>query len=200
MPRSILLALATLLGCTATTGVPPIHEGPSLSVGHTDSEPDADPRWREANTELERLSIRCDERVAALEDRASSARAASGAASVIAVVVSLIGEATDDDGDGQTLGSARCRAPAGPTSTLPPADQESAIPCGGMAAAGGGGPFPERAIRRRLTLAQLRDAMRHEIDASSEWLSAQRSVASWSDELVDEWEVHRSNLRSLCIE
>lgn len=118
----------------------------------------------------------------------------------MAVVATVVGEVADTSGTtpGVSLGEARCAAPAGPTTTLPAAEQARAIPCGGMAAAGGGGPIAQRAFATQLTAAEQVEAMREQVDAAYAWLDARRSWTQWSDADQGEWDAHASALHALC--
>lgn len=203
--RLRFLALLVLGGCVSTNTFPrPRRSDPApLAVGHGSARAEADPQWRQARESLERLSASCETRRLALERRAEEARVASGVATGAAAAAVIVGEvATSGRGPvrGVSLGDARCPAPAGPTTTLSPEEQETAIPCGGMAAAGGGGPIAQRNISLQLTAADQAEAMREAIAAAEAWLDARRTWPTWSEEDVAEWDVHHATLRSLCVE
>lgn len=199
--RSHLVLLFALAGCASTNTFPvgSVDSDP-LAVGHGNAEPEADPRWHEAREQLERLSAHCDSRREHLEREVHERRTESGVASALAVVAVVAGEVADTSGTtpGVSLGEARCAAPAGPTTTLPAAEQARAIPCGGMAAAGGGGPIAQRAIGTQLTASEQVQAMHDEVDAAYAWLDARRNWTSWSDSDQSEWDAHASALRALC--
>lgn len=197
------LALVVLAGCVTTQTFPaPRSDEVPLTTGHATARSVADPRWREAREDLERLSERCEARREHLQHEADEARVDYGVASAIAVALTIAGELAGVRGSGRgvAMGEARCPAPAGPTTTLAPEQQQTAIPCGGMAAAGGGGPIAQRAIDTQVRQAEEAERMREAIDLAAAFLDERRDLAEWGDEDVRAWDEHYATLRTLCVE
>lgn len=198
---ALLPLVLGVAACVSTTTLPaPAPSRARLEVAREAAADGADPRWLEAHETLEALSRRCETRRAALTEEASEAQRAGTIASVVAVAAAIAGEVAD--GSGTTpevaIGDARCPAPAGPTTTLPGHEQAGAMPCGGMAAAGGGGPIAQRAVSAQLTAAEQVEAMERQLAQADEWLDLRRTWPNWEEEDVTEWQAQESALRSLC--